>query len=429
MTIKRFLRLLVLFLLSAFCGGTLALWMFSTILPKMISIENIEQNSPKKLPIIGFIKEDSFSVLEILRANEIRNNISADKWPPFYLQSVTCFALSPNGECYIGIEDKMVSSNKVAHILEYQPPFHLIHRYSSTGKYLGQPMPLLLDCATAIVFGSPISAEKKSNEQATLFAGKMVVALKVALSQYDSATSRVRIAVCSLDGKEEFSFELPEVSKKNFPAGFAIPPRIGSLVLTENALFVADSHNREILCFDKEGKLVSRFGQAVDSETSAADSSVFPGFFVYAAPITMAISPISGILYITNPGKHRIEAFTQDGHWEPSLSWDGEADANDDFSGFVGCCNPVELAALPDGRLVTSEKKMNLVRVFLPNGIFDSFLFDNVDSGNEQQEKISRVFNFDYRYKIATLPNGHVLVLDQSTGEITNYRPPAHDLE
>jgi hypothetical protein len=39
-----------------------------------------------------------------------------------------------------------------------------------------------------------------------------------------------------------------------------------------------------------------------------------------------------------------------------------------DPADFVGCCNPTNVAATPDGKIVTSEKMVARVKVFEPGG-------------------------------------------------------------
>ena len=70
---------------------------------------------------------------------------------------------------------------------------------------------------------------------------------------------------------------------------------------------------------------------------------------------------------MNNTGRHRVEAYTRDGDLE--FSW-GKASAA--IEGFCGCCNPTGLALLPDGRCVTCEKGLPRVKVYSPQGVFES---------------------------------------------------------
>jgi hypothetical protein len=74
-----------------------------------------------------------------------------------------------------------------------------------------------------------------------------------------------------------------------------------------------------------------------------------------------------GLLRVTNPGRHRVEAYTVDGHLE--LAW-GKPSAGID--GFCGCCNPINIALLPDGRMVTCEKGLPRVKIYREDGTLES---------------------------------------------------------
>jgi hypothetical protein len=137
---------------------------------------------------------------------------------------------------------------------------------------------------------------------------------------------------------------------------------IQSLVLTPDYLFAADTGKRCIYRLHEQGTLDLTFGNTGESEDS------FIGFVVYASPITMTFSPLTGLLFITNPGKHRIEVFTQDGIHRPELGW-GEPSAH--VSGFAGCCNPIGLAVLDDGRILTVEKAVSRIKIFKQDTYLD----------------------------------------------------------
>jgi len=152
------------------------------------------------------------------------------------------------------------------------------------------------------------------------------------------------IAIYTAEGDRE-TLQLPLDKKSD----------IQSLILTPDYLFAADSGKRCIYRLREQGRLDLTFGNTNEDEDS------FTGFVVYASPITMAFSPLTGLLSITNPGKHRIEVFTQDGIYKPELGW-GEPSAH--LSGFAGCCNPIGLAVLDDGRILTVEKAVSRIKIF-----------------------------------------------------------------
>ena len=79
--------------------------------------------------------------------------------------------------------------------------------------------------------------------------------------------------------------------------------------------------------------------------------------FGVPSPFLGIVLGSDGLLYVNNLGHHRVEACTFDGDlgrtWgKPSLAIDG----------FCGCCNPIGVAVLPDGRFVTCEKGLQQKR-------------------------------------------------------------------
>lgn len=186
-----------------------------------------------------------------------------------------------------------------------------------------------------------------------------------------------------------------------------------SLAVGENDLFAADSGNRVILRYDRNGKLLKRIG-AKDPARNV------PGFIVPSPNLTVKLHP-DGLLRVGNPGRHRIEAYTVDGDFEGS--W-GVASAA--ISGFCGCCNPIGIAVLSDGRMVTCEKGLPRVKVLGPDGALES-----VVAGPE---------SFAANIKACSDPNdcrrggldaavdaqGHIHVLDRVTGEIRAFKPKAN---
>ncbi|HPD14680.1 MAG TPA: hypothetical protein PLE19_07015 [Planctomycetota bacterium] len=133
---------------------------------------------------------------------------------------------------------------------------------------------------------------------------------------------------------------------------------VTSIAVGEEAVFVADAGNRVILRFDLSGKKLGLIGKK-DEERN------IPGLVVYSPFLDVAIGR-DGLLWAVNPGRHRLEAYTADGHLE--ASW-GKASVA--LEGFSGCCNPTDIAVLPDGRFVTAEKGMPRVKVYSHDGAFE----------------------------------------------------------
>ncbi len=91
-----------------------------------------------------------------------------------------------------------------------------------------------------------------------------------------------------------------------------------------------------------------------------------PGFIV-PSPFLDVLIHRDGLLRVNNPGRHRVEAYTFDGDLE--AAW-GKPTAG--IEGFCGCCNPIAIAALADGRLVTCEKGIPRVKIYSAAGDFES---------------------------------------------------------
>jgi hypothetical protein len=131
------------------------------------------------------------------------------------------------------------------------------------------------------------------------------------------------------------------------------------LASTADALFAADAGNRVVLRYDRTGKLTGRIGERNKERN-------IPGFIVPSPFFDLEVHH-DGLLRVVNPGRHRVETYTVDGDFE--LAWGKPSAA---IEGFCGCCNPVNLALLPDGRFVTCEKGLPRVKVYSAEGEFES---------------------------------------------------------
>jgi len=131
------------------------------------------------------------------------------------------------------------------------------------------------------------------------------------------------------------------------------------MAVGENDLFVADAGQRILIKYDRSGKLVKRIGERNKERN-------IPGFIV-PSPFFAVTLAKDGLLRVTNPGRHRVEIYTTDGDFEQAWGKPGAAIEN-----FCGCCNPIHLAMLDDGRVVTLEKGIPRVKVYAPDGTFES---------------------------------------------------------
>jgi hypothetical protein len=130
-----------------------------------------------------------------------------------------------------------------------------------------------------------------------------------------------------------------------------------SIVISEENVFVADAGHRIVIRYDKEGNIINKIGRK-DSLRN------IPGFVIPSPYFDLAVAK-DGLLRVVNPGRLRIEAYTFDGDIE---FWWGEPSAA--VEGFCGCCNPVNIAVLPDGGFVTCEKGLVRIKIYNSEGNF-----------------------------------------------------------
>jgi hypothetical protein len=160
--------------------------------------------------------------------------------------------------------------------------------------------------------------------------------------------SRERIEAFDMKGQRRAAWEKP-AAKSYFT----------SLAVGANDLFVADAGQRLILRYDRSGKLLGRIGERNQERN-------IPGFIVPSPFFAAKLAP-DGLLRVTNPGRHRVEVYTPDGDFEQAWGRAGAA-----IESFCGCCNPINLALLTDGRVVTFEKGIPRVKVHGADGAFEA---------------------------------------------------------
>jgi len=174
---------------------------------------------------------------------------------------------------------------------------------------------------------------------------------------------------------------------------------VASVAVAGENVFVADAGGRVVLRCDRTGKVTGRIGQE-DSQRKV------PGLVLPSAYLDVAVGP-DGLLRVTNTGLRRVEVYTFDGDLE--FAW-GRSSFS--IEGFSGCCNPIHLAVLADGRVVTSEKGLERVKVYKP---------DSPRSGGELECVVYSPESFSREavsLDIATDGAGRVLVADPTAKSI-----------
>jgi hypothetical protein len=164
----------------------------------------------------------------------------------------------------------------------------------------------------------------------------------VAVAEDGTVYVGVRTHVEVFDGKGKSLGAWEPPTKKTWLTGLAVGA---------NEVFAADSAGRVIYRYDRSGKITGRIGEK-NKELNV------PGLIVPSPYLDVKLGA-DGLLRVNNPGRHCVEVFTTNGDLE--LSWGKPGMA---IESFCGCCNPVGLALLPDGRCITCEKGLPRVKVY-----------------------------------------------------------------
>jgi hypothetical protein len=131
------------------------------------------------------------------------------------------------------------------------------------------------------------------------------------------------------------------------------PAAVTAIRLFGSEVLVADAAARFIRRHDSTGRQVGEIGS--QSRTK--------GFILPNGWLDFDVDA-SGVVHVADPGRHRVTTWALDG---TPLGFFGSFSQRDP-RGFVGCCNPVNLALTPDGKVVTGEKMVARVKVYEPDG-------------------------------------------------------------
>ena len=207
---------------------------------------------------------------------------------------------------------------------------------------------------------------------------------------------------------EVFDASLKSVSTWEVPENKAW---LTGVALSDNDVFLADSGNRVILRYDRAGKRVKRIGE------KDKDRNV-PGLIAPSPYLEVKIAP-DGLLRVNNTGRHHVESYTFDGDLE--FAWGKPTAA---IEGFCGCCNPIGVALLPDGRHVTCEKGLPRVKIYTATGEFESVVAgpesfpENARTGSVRDASDGTMGGLH----AAVDSTGRVTVLDLATGEVKTFK-------
>jgi sugar lactone lactonase YvrE len=133
----------------------------------------------------------------------------------------------------------------------------------------------------------------------------------------------------------------------------AKPPSVSAIAVHGPDMLVADASARIIRRFDATGRQRNLIGDQGKTKT----------FMLPNGRLDVNVDA-AGVVRATDTGRHQVTSWALDGTPIAKFGKFGMQDPAD----FVGCCNPINVATTPDGKVVTSEKMVARVKVFEPDG-------------------------------------------------------------
>ncbi len=187
-----------------------------------------------------------------------------------------------------------------------------------------------------------------------------------------------------------------------------------SIAATDAGVFVANAIGKVVLRFSRDGELKDVIGEKDETRNS-------PGFLVPSPYFDLAMAP-DGLLRIANPGRHQVETYSLNG--DRGTAW-GYASMIEP-AGFVGCCNPANIAVLPSpdspdnlAGFVTAEKGLSRIKVFDPDGEFVGYLAGPDTFTRHDQLVGAKPSGQPFMaLDVAAGADGRIYVLDGAVGEV-----------
>jgi hypothetical protein len=174
---------------------------------------------------------------------------------------------------------------------------------------------------------------------------------------------------------------------------------ITCIAVGSKAVYLADSVARRIVRCDMRGRVLGYLAEKDPKRNYA-------GLIVPSPHLDVVVDEDDAV-HIVNPGAHQIEIYDPDG--SPRWSWGEESQ---DVHGFCGCCNPTDIALMPGGGYVTSEKGIPRVKLYSRMGHFEG-----VVAGHEDLSP--GVVGLD----LAVFPDGRIAVLDKGIKAVRIFEP------
>lgn len=183
--------------------------------------------------------------------------------------------------------------------------------------------------------------------------GSVYVAYRTKVEKFDAAGKS--LLLWGRGGCEGDDFGYVSGIAVSRVSGIAVS-RVSGPAVGAGSVFVCDAGKQVVYRFSEDGRPLGEIGsadQVPDGEGIRAPSA--------------CVDCVVGdkVVYINNPGHTRVETYTFDG--KRVAQW-GKGGTKDDE--FPGCCNPTNVARLPDGRFVVSQKGDPCLKIFSADGAF-----------------------------------------------------------
>jgi hypothetical protein len=130
------------------------------------------------------------------------------------------------------------------------------------------------------------------------------------------------------------------------------PASVTSIKMIRGEILIADAAARLIRRYDINGRQLGEIGTQGHS-----------GFMLPNRSLDFSVDS-KNVIWAVDPGRHRVSSWNSDGSPVGRFGKFGTRNVED----FVGCCNPVNIAVAPDGKIVTGEKVAARVKVYSPEG-------------------------------------------------------------
>ena len=229
--------------------------------------------------------------------------------------------------------------------------------------------------------------------------GKELLSADLAAEPYCVAADASGVTYIGfVDHVEVFGPDLRLESQWAPPAAKAY---ITCVTVAKEDVWVADAGNRVIHRFDRSGAIRGQVG-ATDRQRGRE------GLLVPSPHLDVPVNA-DGTLLVNNPGLRKVQRYSPEG--ELMGEW---GSAGQTIGGFCGCCNPTDLALLPDGSVVTSEKGLLRVKVHDPRGNLTAVVAAPADFSKANDS-----------LDLATTAEGDVLVLDRAAKQVRVFMPRA----